>query len=66
MRAALVVVVALAVALPGCSSGTTPKAPRADSTAPVIAPGRPGEQARTLSPRKPPPPSPRPPPTPRT
>ncbi|MBB6555364.1 DUF305 domain-containing protein [Nonomuraea rubra] len=52
MRAALVVVVALAVALPGCSSGTTPKAPRADSTAPVIAPGRPGEQARTLSPEE--------------
>ncbi|WP_345396577.1 DUF305 domain-containing protein [Nonomuraea salmonea] len=24
--------------------------PRADSTAPVLAPGRPGEQARTLSP----------------
>ncbi|MEV0824257.1 DUF305 domain-containing protein [Nonomuraea rubra] len=52
MRAALVVVVALAVALPGCSSDTTPQAPRADSTAPVIAPGRPGEQARTLSPEE--------------
>ncbi|TDC01651.1 DUF305 domain-containing protein [Nonomuraea longispora] len=36
--------------LTGCSSSTTPQAPRADSTAPVIAPGRPGEQDRTLSP----------------
>ncbi|MFB4266303.1 DUF305 domain-containing protein [Nonomuraea sp. GTA35] len=51
MRAALVVV-ALAVAVSGCSSGTTPQAPRADSSAPVIAPGRPGEQARTLSPEE--------------
>ncbi|GAA2214341.1 DUF305 domain-containing protein [Nonomuraea monospora] len=52
MRAALVVVVALAVALPGCSSDTAPQAPRAGSSAPVIAPGRPGEQARTLSPQE--------------
>ncbi|MGW4795638.1 DUF305 domain-containing protein [Nonomuraea sp. NPDC004297] len=51
MRAALVVAVAgVAIALSSCSSGSTPQAPRADSTAPVIAPGRPGEQARTLSP----------------
>ncbi|MEV0617068.1 DUF305 domain-containing protein [Nonomuraea sp. NPDC050404] len=54
MRAALVVIVGLAVALSGalsgCSSDAKPQAPRADSTAPVIAPGRPGEQAKTLSP----------------
>ncbi|MFB4282698.1 MULTISPECIES: DUF305 domain-containing protein [unclassified Nonomuraea] len=50
MRAALIVIVGLVVALAGCSSSTTPQAPRADSTAPVIAPGRPGEQAKTLSP----------------
>ncbi|TDC88667.1 DUF305 domain-containing protein [Nonomuraea deserti] len=50
MRAALIVVMATAVTLTGCSSGTSPQAPRADSTAPVIAPGRPGEQERTLSP----------------
>ncbi|MEV4286998.1 DUF305 domain-containing protein [Nonomuraea bangladeshensis] len=37
------------IALSGCSS-SPPPAPRADSTAPVIAPGRPGEQARTLGP----------------
>ncbi|HEX4814304.1 MAG TPA: DUF305 domain-containing protein, partial [Nonomuraea sp.] len=59
MRAALVdiagpvitgtVVAATVIALSGCSPGP-PQAPRADSTAPVIAPGRPGEQARTLSP----------------
>ncbi|GAA3241871.1 DUF305 domain-containing protein [Nonomuraea helvata] len=48
MRAALIVVMGTVVALSGCSS--PPQAPRADSTAPVIAPGRPGEQARTLSP----------------
>ncbi|WP_043620650.1 DUF305 domain-containing protein [Nonomuraea candida] len=54
MRAALFVVVGLVAgllaALSGCTSSTTPQAPRADSTAPVLAPGRPGEQARTLSP----------------
>ncbi|UBU14720.1 DUF305 domain-containing protein [Nonomuraea gerenzanensis] len=52
MRAALVVVVALAVALAGCSSDPAPQAPRAGSSAPVIAPGRPGEQAKTLSPQE--------------
>ncbi|WP_181958071.1 DUF305 domain-containing protein [Nonomuraea mesophila] len=50
MRAALIVVMATVATLTGCSSSTTPQAPRADSTAPVIAPGRPGEQDRTLSP----------------
>lgn len=50
MRAALVVIVSLVVVLSGCSSSTPPQTPRADSTAPVIAPGRPGEQAKTLSP----------------
>ncbi|MEO3798818.1 DUF305 domain-containing protein [Nonomuraea sp. B1E8] len=50
MRAALIVVMATVVTLTGCSSSTAPQAPRADSTAPVIAPGRPGEQDRTLSP----------------
>ncbi|MEV1172632.1 DUF305 domain-containing protein [Nonomuraea sp. NPDC049784] len=49
MRAALIVVMGTVVALSGCSS-SPPQAPRADSTAPVIAPGRPGEQAKTLSP----------------
>ncbi|MEV5494248.1 DUF305 domain-containing protein [Nonomuraea fuscirosea] len=50
MRAALIVITSLVVVLTGCTSSTAPQAPRADSTAPVIAPGRPGEQARTLSP----------------
>ncbi|MEO3871274.1 DUF305 domain-containing protein [Nonomuraea sp. B12E4] len=50
MRAALVVIVGTVVALSGCTSGTAPQVTRADSTAPVIAPGRPGEQAQTLSP----------------
>lgn len=50
MRVALVVTAATVIALSGCTSDTEPQAPRADSTAPVIAPGRPGEQARTLSP----------------
>ncbi|MEO3790482.1 DUF305 domain-containing protein [Nonomuraea sp. B10E15] len=50
MRAALIVVTATVVTLTGCSSSTSPQAPRAGSTAPVIAPGRPGEQDRTLSP----------------
>ncbi|MET7329285.1 DUF305 domain-containing protein [Nonomuraea sp. NPDC005650] len=50
MRAALIVVMGTVVALSGCTSSGPPPAPRADSTAPVIAPGRPGEQARTLSP----------------
>ncbi|TDD40116.1 DUF305 domain-containing protein [Nonomuraea terrae] len=52
MRAALIVIVGTVVALSGCSSSATPQTPRADSTAPVIAPGRPGEQARTLSPNE--------------
>lgn len=47
MRAALAIVIgAAAVALAGCAGGAEPPT----STAPVIAPGRPGEQARTLSP----------------
>jgi uncharacterized protein (DUF305 family) len=50
VRAALIVIMGTVVALSGCSSSTAPQAPRADSTAPVIAPGRPGEQAKTLSP----------------
>ncbi|MGW0801764.1 DUF305 domain-containing protein [Nonomuraea sp. NPDC002799] len=50
MRAALIVIAGTVIALSGCSSGGAPQAPRADSTAPVIAPGRPGEQARTLAP----------------
>ncbi|WP_336207769.1 DUF305 domain-containing protein [Nonomuraea sp. LPB2021202275-12-8] len=50
MRAALIVVVTgTVIALSGCTA-EAPPAPRADSTAPVIAPGRPGEEARTLSP----------------
>jgi uncharacterized protein (DUF305 family) len=50
VRAALIVVMGTVVALSGCTSSSPPPAPRADSTAPVIAPGRPGEQAKTLSP----------------
>ncbi|MEU6778126.1 DUF305 domain-containing protein [Nonomuraea angiospora] len=50
MRAALIVIMGTVVALSGCTSSSPPPAPRADSTAPVLAPGRPGEQARTLSP----------------
>lgn len=50
MRAALIVVVTgTVIALSGCTADP-PSAPQADSTAPVLAPGRPGEQARTLSP----------------
>ncbi|MFG2073982.1 DUF305 domain-containing protein [Nonomuraea maritima] len=52
MRSALIVIVGTVVALSGCSSSATQQAPRADSTAPVIAPGRPGEQARTLGPEE--------------
>ncbi|SEG66688.1 Uncharacterized conserved protein, DUF305 family [Nonomuraea solani] len=54
MRSALIVIAgtvaatALAV-VTGCTS-SPPQAPRADSTAPVIAPGRPGEVAKTLDP----------------
>jgi uncharacterized protein (DUF305 family) len=43
------VVAGAVIALAGCTS-STPQAPRADSTAPVIAPGRPGEPAKTLGP----------------
>ncbi|TMR08049.1 DUF305 domain-containing protein [Nonomuraea turkmeniaca] len=53
MRSALIViagpVIGTVLVLSGCTS-SPPQAPRADSTAPVIAPGRPGEQAKTLSP----------------
>ncbi|MFI6918700.1 DUF305 domain-containing protein [Nonomuraea spiralis] len=49
MRAALIVIAGTLIALSGCSSGAS-TAPRADSTAPVLVPGRPGEQARTLPP----------------
>ncbi|MEU8317152.1 DUF305 domain-containing protein [Nonomuraea sp. NPDC048881] len=49
MRGALIVIAGTLIALSGCSSGAS-SAPRADSTAPVLAPGRPGEQARTLAP----------------
>ncbi|MDH2429490.1 DUF305 domain-containing protein [Sphaerisporangium sp. TRM90804] len=50
MRAALHVVIATAAlaALAACSG--SPATPSAQSTAPVIAPGRPGETARTLGP----------------
>lgn len=51
MRAALIVVaMGTMLALPGCTSDPAPQPPRADSTAPVLAPGRPGEEAATLSP----------------
>ncbi|MFI6391717.1 DUF305 domain-containing protein [Nonomuraea sp. NPDC050547] len=49
MRVALIVVMGAVVALAGCT-GEKQTPPRADSTAPVIAPGRPGESAKTLSP----------------
>jgi uncharacterized protein (DUF305 family) len=49
VRAALVVIAGTLIALSGCSSGAS-QPPRADSTAPVLAPGRPGEQAKTLAP----------------
>lgn len=48
MRVALIVVMGTVVALTGCTSSK--EAPRADSTAPVILPGKPGESAKTLSP----------------
>lgn len=47
MRAALIVIAGTAIALSACSPSTPP---RADSTAPVVAPGKPGETAKTLSP----------------
>ncbi|WP_406318494.1 DUF305 domain-containing protein [Streptosporangium sp. NBC_01639] len=50
MRVALVAVVAAAtLCLGACSSGQAPT-PQAQPTAPIIAPGRPGEAARTISP----------------
>ncbi|MCK2221181.1 DUF305 domain-containing protein [Actinomadura sp. ATCC 31491] len=49
VRSALNVIAVTLIVLSGCSSGPPP-APRADATAPVLAPGRPGEQARTLAP----------------
>ncbi|NRQ34769.1 DUF305 domain-containing protein [Nonomuraea sp. NN258] len=50
MRAALIVITGSVVALAGCTSTGAQPTPRADSTAPVLAPGRPGEQNKTLSP----------------
>ncbi|MEU6997088.1 DUF305 domain-containing protein [Nonomuraea sp. NPDC046570] len=50
MRVALIVVAGvLALTVAACTDSPAP-APRADSTAPVLAPGRPGEAAKTLSP----------------
>ncbi|WP_424533733.1 DUF305 domain-containing protein [Sphaerisporangium viridialbum] len=49
MRLALLIVIGTAaLALAGCASA--PATPSASSTAPVIAPGRPGEAAKTLGP----------------
>lgn len=51
LRTALIVIAGtVALAVSGCSGDAAP--PRADSTAPVIAPGSPGEQAKTLSPQE--------------
>ncbi|HUR04378.1 MAG TPA: DUF305 domain-containing protein [Nonomuraea sp.] len=52
MRNALTVGTCAILLVTGCSGGTsaTPPAPTAGGTAPVIAPGRPGEEARTLNP----------------
>ncbi|MEV6150963.1 DUF305 domain-containing protein [Nonomuraea sp. NPDC052129] len=52
MRYALTVGTCAILLVSSCSGGTSaaPPAPTADATAPVIAPGRPGEEARTLSP----------------
>ncbi|MEV8633684.1 DUF305 domain-containing protein [Streptosporangium sp. NPDC051023] len=47
MRVALVLVTLVVLSLSACSAGQRP--PVALSTAPVIAPGRPGEAPRTLS-----------------
>jgi uncharacterized protein (DUF305 family) len=50
VRVALIVIATgTVIALSGCTA-EPPQTPRADSTAPVIAPGRPGEEARTLAP----------------
>lgn len=51
MRAALIAVTAALVALTGCSGSPAP-APQADSGGPVIVPGRPGEEAKTISPEE--------------
>lgn len=48
VRVALTSVIGAAVLLTGCSQDVRASEPT--STAPVIAPGRPGEEARTLSP----------------
>ena len=48
MRVALIAMVAVTLSLSACSAAEKPAA--ALSTAPIIAPGRPGEPARTLSP----------------
>lgn len=49
MRTALIIVIGTAALVPvGCAGD--PGTPSARSTAPVIAPGRPGEAARTLDP----------------
>jgi uncharacterized protein (DUF305 family) len=48
VRVALIAMVAVTLSLSACSSAEKPAA--ALSTAPIIAPGRPGEPARTLSP----------------
>ncbi|GII77143.1 lipoprotein [Sphaerisporangium rufum] len=49
MRLALIAAIGIALpVLAGCARDAEP--PRASSTAPVIAPGRPGEPARTLDP----------------
>ncbi|WP_113700090.1 DUF305 domain-containing protein [Nonomuraea lactucae] len=52
MRSALTIGACAFLLLAGaCTGGATPvAAPTASETAPVIAPGRPGEEARTLSP----------------
>ncbi|MFE3447337.1 DUF305 domain-containing protein [Nonomuraea sp. NPDC059194] len=51
MRAALIVITGTVIALTGCSGGASrPVAATDGSTAPVLAPGKPGEAARTLSP----------------
>ncbi|MFD1931690.1 MULTISPECIES: DUF305 domain-containing protein [Nonomuraea] len=50
MRAALIVITGTVIALSGCSGDSRPVAATDTSTAPVLAPGKPGEPARTLSP----------------
>jgi uncharacterized protein (DUF305 family) len=51
VRAALLIVIGTtALALAGCAGSAA--TPSAQSTAPVIAPGRPGEAAKTLSPNE--------------